>query len=378
MTPISAGFIAAAVGFASSFAIVLQGLQHVGATSDQACSGLVALCVIQGIFSILLSLALKVPVSIVWSTPGAALLLASSSGIGHFNEMIGAFLVCAALITLTGLSSRLIAIVEWMPVSIANAMLAGVLFDICIGPFRAMTTDPWNAVPIILVWLVATRYTPKYATLSAMAVLVIEALIHSMHPNSQAIPYGLRLTPVEPVINFSHVLSLAMPLYIVAMSAQNIPGAAVLRANGYDVPLKRLLLTTGLGSILTALFGGHGICLSSITASLCAGRDAGPDKRNRYLSGVSSGIAFIILGLCVGSVEALINSVSSDVVTVVAGLALFGAFGSALSTSLFADEHRQAASVTFLVAASGVTLLGVSAQFWALVAGCCFHVWRKR
>ena len=367
MQVVAAGLLAAFVGFASSFAVVLQGLMAVGATRAEAASGLMALAIAMGLSGVILSVWRRQPISVAWSTTGAALLATSGAPEGGFPAAVGAFLVCGALIVFAGLWKPLGRAVEHIPPALANAMLAGVLLGLCLAPVRAMGSIPSMAAPVVLVWALVFHFKRLFAV--PAAVLVVVGLIVF-----QGLPAGIdSLWPspvlVRPVFTVAAALGLGVPLFLVTMASQNIPGMAVLHLNGYRPPAGPLFVTTGVFSLLGAPFGGHAVNLAAITAALCAGPDAHPDPRRRYWAAVVAGLTYVVFGLLAGAATAFIAASPPVLIQAVAGLALLGAFGSALWGAVSVVDGREAALVTFLVTASGQGFLGVSGAFWGLLAG---------
>ena len=361
------GILAAFVGFASSFAVVLQGLIAVGATRAEAASGLMALAIAMGAGGVVLSLWRRQPISVAWSTPGAALLVTSGVPEGGFPAAIGAFLVCGALIVAAGLWKPLGRAVAAIPANLANAMLAGVLLGLCLAPVRAVASVPLLALPIVVVWVAVFHWRKLYAVPAAVAVVV--AIIAF-----QGAPAGMgSLWPapvfVRPVFTAAAAIGIGVPLFLVTMASQNIPGMAVLALNGYRPPANPLFLATGVFSVLSAPFGGHAVNLAAITAALCAGPDAHPDPAKRYWAAVVAGLTYILFGLLAGAATAFIAASPPVLIEAVAGLALLGAFGSAMLGAVSAPEGREAALITFLITASGQGFLGVSGAFWGLLAG---------
>lgn len=368
MQAVAAGLLAAFVGFASTFAVVLQGLMAVGATRAEAASGLMALAIAMGLSGALLSLWRRQPISVAWSTPGAALLATSGAPEGGFPEAVGAFLVCGVLIVVAGLWKSLGRTVERIPPALANAMLAGVLLGLCLAPVRAMGSVPLLAAPVVLVWALVF-YCKRLFAMPAAVLVVVGGLIVF-----QGVPAGMgSLWPspvlVRPVFTVAAALGLGVPLFLVTMASQNIPGMAVLHLNGYRPPASPLFFTTGVFSAVGAFFGGHAVNLAAITAALCAGPDAHPDPARRYWAAVVAGLTYVVFGLLAGVATAFIAASPPVLIEAVAGLALLGAFGSALLGAVSAVEGREAALVTFLVTASGQAFLGVSGAFWGLLAG---------
>ncbi|KQT82501.1 benzoate/H(+) symporter BenE family transporter [Aurantimonas sp. Leaf443] len=364
---VSAGLLAAFVGFTSSFAVILQGLQAVGASKEQAASGLLALSVAMGLCAVALSLATRMPILIAWSTPGAALLAGAGVPEGGFPVAVGAFVVAALLVIGAGLVRPLGRAISAIPAAIANAMLAGVLFSLCLAPVKAIGAEPLPALAVAAVWLVVMRLNRLYAV--PAAALVAGVLITVLHG---APPLAGALLP-EPVLVVPHftvaaTIGIALPLFLVTMASQNIPGLAILQANGYAPPAGRLFAATGFFSLLATVFGGCAVNLAAITAAICAGEEAGPDRTARYWASVVGGLAFVAFGIGAAIVTAFAG-LSPLLVQAVAGLALIGAFAASLRGAMEAEATREAATLTFLVTASGVAFLGISAPFWGLVAG---------
>ena len=369
--PILAGVVTALVGFTSSFAVVLTGLDAVGATPAQAASGLLAVSLTMGLACIVLAWRYRMPITVAWSTPGAALLAATGAVDGGWPAAVGAFLVTAALILLTALWPALGALIARIPPSIAQAMLAGVLLPLCLAPISGLVANPWGVVPVVLTWLVFARLAPRWAVpLAFVAAAAVVAV--SLIGDDTAFDPALLLPRVEltaPTFTVGALVGLALPLFIVTMASQNVPGIAIMRSFGYEVPWRPAMLVTGLGTALGATAGGHAINLAAISAALAASPDADPDPKRRWVAGVSTGGAYLVLGACSAAFAALVTLAPAAVIPAVAGLALFAAFGAAVHQAIDDPGERIPAVVTFLVAASGISVLGVSAAFWALVAG---------
>lgn len=365
----SAGLLAAFVGFASSFAVCVNGLVAVGAGPAEAASGLMALAVAMGLSGIVLSLRFRMPISVAWSTPGAALLASAGTVDGGFPAAVGAFLVVGAAIVVAGLWKPLGRAVAAIPAPLANAMLAGVLLGLCLKPVKAVAAEPVLGLLIVVVWALVARWKRVLAV--PAAVIVAVAAIAATTTMPAGVVAGLVPHPVftTPTLTVSALVGIAVPLFIVTMASQNIPGMAVLNVNGYRPDLGPLLRGTGLFTILAAPFGGHAVNLAAITAALCAGPDAHPDPARRWWAAVVCGVAYVVLGLVSGAATAFIAASPPVLIEAVAGLALLGAFGASLSAAMAASEEREAAVVTFVVTASGLSFLGVSGAFWGLLAG---------
>lgn len=368
---VTAGATTALVGFTSSFAVVLTGLAAVGASPGQAASGLVALCLVVGLSTLVLSLWRRAPITVAWSTPGAAVLGGASAVVGSFSEAIGAFLLCAGLLMLTGLWPWLGRLAASIPPGIAQAMLAGVLFPLCLQAVLGSASNPAAVLPVVLVWVLLMRWAPRWAVpgaFAAAAVVIAIALARDGGgPEAAALLPALEFT--LPSWSLSAAVGIALPLYVVTMASQNVPGVAVLRSFGFEAPWKGSLLVTGVGSALAAPLGGHAINLAAISAALAAGDESGVERTRRWRSAVWAGGFYLVLAACAGAVVALAIVAPAGLLAAVAGLALFGTLGSAVQGAWERHEERTAVVATFLVAASGVSIAGISAAFWALVVG---------
>jgi benzoate membrane transport protein len=369
--PLGAGAITALVGFTSSFAVVLSGLRAVGASPAQAASGLMILCFTQGIGILLLSFRYRIPITLAWSTPGAALLASTGLVAGGWAGAVAAFAVTGVLIVITGLWQRLGSLVAAIPVPIAQAMLAGVLVPLCLAPVKALQTSPAVVVPVIVVWLVLQRYAPKWAVLVAFAVAAIgtgiDIAMRDRHLDLAAMVPTVEWT--VPHWHWQAIIGIAIPLYIVTMASQNIPGVAVMRSFDYQVPWRASMLVTGIGTIAGAGAGGHAINLAAISAALSAAPSASPDPKRRWIAAATAGASYLVLGLASAALVTLIAAAPAGTLETVAGLALLATLAAALTGALSDPEHRMAGLVTFLVAAAGTSFLGIGGAFWALLAG---------
>ena len=366
--PITAGIVASITGFASSFVLLIAGLRAVGATEAEAASGLLVLCVFQGALAIGMSLRFRLPLSFAWSTPGAALLVAAHKTTGDFHAAVGAFLFCGVLLLATGLWPWLARTMTRIPRPIASAMLAGILFPICLSPVQAAVQLPLLALPPIVVWLVLTRFAPRWAVAGAVVATTVAVVVSG--PQIAAVHLLPTVRFVLPSFEPFVLVGLGIPLYIVTMAGQNVPGFAVLRTFGYENPPARTMLTgAGVATTVGSVFGAYALNLSAITAAMMAGPDAQPDRDRRWIATVSSGIAYLVLGLGAGAATALVAASPPILIEAVAGLALFGALIGAVTAALEEPQHRVVAIVTFLVVASGSQLLNIGSAFWGLVVG---------
>lgn len=365
----TAGAIASFVGFASSFAVVVKGLLAMGATQAQATSGLIAVGVAMGLCGIVLSLLRKIPVSIAWSTPGAALLASMAAPAGGYPEAVGAFIVSALLIVLAGSVEKIGRLVASIPGAIANAMLAGILLNLCFAPVRALGQMPLAALAIIVTWAVVGRFKKLWAMPAALVVTVIVVALTMNGDEPKAETLLPHMAFVMPEFSLSAAIGIGLPLFLVTMASQNIPGMAVLNANGYHPPMGPLLRMTGYFSFVANFFGGHAVNLAAITAALCSNPEADPDPKRRYWAAVVSGVLYVIFGLCAGAATAFIAASPPILIEAVAGLALLGALGASLMGAMQDAERREAALITFLLSASGLTFYGIGGAFWGLLGG---------
>jgi len=364
--PVVAGLVTALVGFMGAFAVVLAGLRGVGATDAQAASGLLVLSVSIGLVGIALSAWTRTPIAIAWSTPGAALLVSTGVQDGGWPAAVGAFAVCGLLLALAGLWRPLGRLIAAIPAPIASAMLAGVLLTVCLAPARAAADSPAQALPVIAAWLVLWRFAPRWAVPGALAALALVMAIDGATIDGQFAP---AVDFTAPAFEASAIIGLALPLFLVTMASQNVTGMAVLQSFGYRPELRPVLLSTGTATALIAPFGGHAINLAAITQALAAGPDAGPDTSRRWIAAATAGGATIVLGLGAGLATALASAAPAGLIEAVAGLALLGALTAALAVALADTPDRDAAVMTLVVAASGITIAGISAPFWGLVVG---------
>ncbi|MEU2003624.1 benzoate/H(+) symporter BenE family transporter [Rhodococcus sp. NPDC019627] len=369
--PVSAGIVTALVGFTSSFAVVLTGLTAVGANSAEAASGLLTLCVTQALGMLWLSRRYRMPITLAWSTPGAALLAGAGTVSGGWPAAVGAFAIVGVAILLTGLWPRLGRMIAAIPSALAQAMLAGVLLPLCLAPVLALRDAPLAVAPVVLVWLILQRYSTRWAVPAAFAaagvVIAVSLVVGKVGLDASALLPELVLT--TPTWSWQALIGIAVPLYIVTMASQNIPGTAVMKSFGYEVPWRPAMLVTGIGTLVGAPAGGHAINLAAISAALSAAPTAHPDPRKRWRAAFIAGWAYLVLAACSAAVAALIAAAPVGVVETVAGLALLATLGGALASALADIREREGAVVTFLIAASGVSVLGIGSAFWALIAG---------
>lgn len=377
LSHLSAGFIAVLVGYTSSAAIVFQAAHAAGATPGEIASWLWALGLGMGVTCIGLSLRYRTPILTAWSTPGAALLATSLNGIG-MAEAIGVFLFVSALITLAGVTGWFERIMHRLPKSLAAAMLAGILLRFGISAFAALPGQLGLVGGMFAVFLLARRLLPRYAVpLSFLCGLLLAALAGDLH--LAGVSFELA-RPVFTLPSFSlpSLIGVGLPLFIVTMASQNVPGLAVLRANGYSTPASPLLGWTGLTGLLLGPFGGYSFNLAAITAAICMSKDADPDPAQRYRAAVWAGIFYLLTGLLGATVSHLFAAVPQALIVAIAGFALLGTIGNSLSGALGDEKERDPALITFLVTASGLSLFGVGSAFWGLVLGLLASLLQKR
>ncbi|MDO9618824.1 MAG: benzoate/H(+) symporter BenE family transporter [Pseudomonas sp.] len=363
-----AGFIAMLTGYTSSLVLMFQAGQAAGLTNGQISSWIWALSIGMAICCIGLSLRYRAPIMIAWSTPGAALLITSLPGV-PYSEAIGAYIFASALIVLIGLTGTFDRLMRRIPASIAAALLAGVLFKIGLEICVAAEQQPVLVVAMLLAYLLGKRLLPRYAVLAALIVGSVLAGVFGLLNFEH---FELQLAVPEwttPSFSLAAAISIGIPLFIVAMASQNLPGMTVLRANGYDVPASPLLTTTGLTSMLLAPFGSHGIHMAAISAAICAGPEAHEDPKKRYTAAIWCGVFYGIAGIFGATLAALFAALPKALILSIAALALFASIIGGLTQAMSEPKEREAALITFLVTASGMTLFSVGSAFWGIVAG---------
>lgn len=368
VSPLVAGLVAVLVGYTSSAVIVFEAARAAGATPAQAASWMWALGIGMGVTTLLLSLAYRMPVLTAWSTPGAALLITGVSGV-PMAEIIGAFVLTGLAITAIGLSGSFDRLMRRLPPVLAAAMLAGVLLRFGLDAFAAMQGRFTLVAGMFVAYLLGRRFWPRFAVpLTLAAGMTIAAGLGLF--GDFAWPAGLTQPQfVAPAFSWSAAVGIALPLLVVTMASQNVPGVATLQAHGYRPPVSPIITTTGLATTVLAPFGGYTFNLAAITAAICMGPDAHPDPARRYQAALAAGVAYVLIGLVGGAVAGLFAAFPRELVLAIAGFALLGTIGNGLATALREDGTREAALVTFLVTASGLTLWSIGSAFWGLVAG---------
>jgi benzoate membrane transport protein len=365
-----AGFVAVLVGFTSSVAIVFQAATALGATPAQLASWMWALGLGMGLCSLLPSWWLRQPVMVAWSTPGAAVLAAGAAA-GGFNvaEATGAFLVSGALILLAGVTGAFEKLMDRLPMAIASALLAGVLARFGLQAFDAAAEAPALVVAMLVAYLLGRRWAPRYAVMGVLGagIGLCVALDLMQAPRIDA----ALVVPefVAPEWRLAAIISLGLPLFIVTMASQNLPGVAAIRAAGYAMPISKLITLSGAATLLLAPFGAFALNLSAITAAIAMGREAHEDPQRRYVAAMACGAIYIGIGLFGGAVAGVLLAFPKAFVAAIAGIALLGTIGGSLHAALKAEADREAALITFLVTLSGVTLAGIGSAFWGVVSG---------
>jgi benzoate membrane transport protein len=363
-----AGFVTVLVGFTSSAVIVFQAARAAGATEEGIGSWMLALGVGMGLTCIGLSLRHRVPVVTAWSTPGAAMLITGVAGV-PLAESTGAFLVCGALMAIAGFSGLFERFMSRLPLSLASGMLAGVLLRFGLDAFAAMRTQLGLVLAMLAAYLAGRRLAPRWAVVAALAAGVAVAAARGLlHLEGVSLALA-RPVLVVPALSVQALVGVALPLFVVTMASQNVPGVAVMRASGYQTSPSPLVGWTGAATVALAPFGGYALNLAAITAAICMGREAHEDPARRYVAAVAAGAFYLVVGVFGATVASVFAAFPRELVLAVAGLALLGSIGGGLATALSDEREREPALVTFLVTASGLTLSGVGSAFWGIVAG---------
>lgn len=363
-----AGFITVLVGFASSAVIVFQAAQAVGADQREIASWMWALGLGMGVTCIGLSLRYRIPVVTAWSTPGAAMLVVGAGGVS-LAEAIGAFLLAAVLGAFLGFSSIFAKVMQRVPMALAAGMLAGVLLRFGLDVFVSMGSEFGMGVAMFATWLVGRRWLPRYAVILTLAVGIAVAVAQGqLHLQGVTLQLAVPVW-TTPQLSWAAVASVALPLFVVTMASQNIPGVAVIRASGYQAPISPVIGWIGVVNAALAPFGAFALNLAAITAAICMGREAHEDPARRYTAAMAAGGFYLLVGLFGATVAAVFAAFPKELIACVAGIALFGTIGNSLASALAVERDREAALVTFLVTASGLALGGIGSAFWGLVAG---------
>lgn len=368
LSAVVAGFIAMMTGVTSSLVLMFQAGQAAGLTSAQISSWIWALFMGMAVCSIGLSLRYRSPITVAWSTPGAALLITSLGGVAY-PEAIGAFITCAVLVIICGVTGSFERLVKRLPTSLAAALLAGILFKIGSEIFVAAQHRTGLVLGMFFTYLIVKRYSPRYAVLVTLLVgVALSAMLGLLNFSGFALEVAMPVW-TTPSFSIAATVSIGIPLFVVAMTSQNMPGVAVLRADGYYVPASPLITATGIISLITATFGAHGINLAAISAAICTGPHAHEDHSKRYTAAIWCGIFYAIAGIFGATLAALFAAFPKELVLSIAALALFGSIINGLTVAMHEPKEREAALITFMVTASGLTLFSIGSAFWGIVAG---------
>lgn len=368
LSALVAGFVTVLVGFTSSAVIVFEGARAVGANPAQIASWMWALGLGMGLTCIGLSLRYRMPVVTAWSTPGAAMLITGTANV-PYEQAIGAFVVSGLMIVVAGFSGLFERSISRIPASIGAGMLAGVLLRFGMEVFVAMKTQFFLAIAMFAAYLLMRRLLPRYAVVVTLALGTAVAGVQGLLGFDGLTLELARPVWTTPVFSFAALVGVAVPLFVVTMASQNVPGVTVQRASGFDVPISPVIGWTGLANVVLAPFGAFALNLAAITAAICTGREAHEDPSKRYVASVSAGVFYCVVGVFGAAVAAVFAAFPKELIAVVAGLALLGTIGNGLATALAEESDREPAIITFLVTASGVTLFGIGSAFWGLVAG---------
>ncbi len=368
ISAIVAGLIAVTVGFAGPVLLIFQAAKVINLSNSNLSSWIWAISIASGLTSIILSIRFKAPVITAWSTPGAVMLISGWSAYAY-SDSIGAFIFAGILITVLGFTGLFSAFMKRIPYAIITAMLAGILLKFGVDVFVSSKQLPILALPMILGYLVSKRWFPRYAVVTSLFLgLLISYSLHIV--NFEGVSVFL-VHPIftKPTFSLSSLIGLGIPLCIVTMASQNATGIGVLRADGYNTPVNPLIITTGIASVLFAPFGAHGINMSALIAAICTGKEAHLDPDKRYIAGISAGFFYLIFGVFGATIVSVFAIFPSELIVVITGLALFGSIGSSLTSAMQEEAKKEAALITFLVTLSGISIAGVGAPFWGLIAG---------
>ncbi|MDM3519303.1 benzoate/H(+) symporter BenE family transporter [Citrobacter sp. Ca225] len=370
------GFVAVLVGYASSAAIIWQAAVAAGASTAQITGWMSALGLAMGVSTLILTFWYRAPVLTAWSTPGAALLVTGLQGL-TLPEAIGVFIIANALIVLCGVTGLFARLMQVIPHSLAAAMLAGILLRFGLQAFASLNDQFLLCGGMLLAWLILKRIAPRYAVIAALIAGAVIALFEGDIATSSLAMTPVLPTFIAPQFSLAHSLGIAVPLFLVTMASQNAPGVATMKAAGYDVPVSPLIIVTGLLALLLSPFGVYSICIAAITAAICQSPEAHPDAAKRWLAAAAAGVFYLLAGIFGSSITGVMAALPTSGIQMLAGLALLGTISGSLYQALSHENERDAAVVTFLVTASGLTLYGIGSAFWGLIAGgICYTVLR--
>lgn len=372
LSAVIAGLIAVIISYAGPLIIVFQAARQAHLPDDVVSSWIWAISIGSGVTGLLLSWRLRIPVITAWSTPGAALLVSLLPTI-TLPQAVGAYVVASLIIAAVGLSGAFDKLMNRLPKAIAAAMLAGILFRFGTELFTSVTLQPALVLSMIAAYLVFKRLSPRYAILSVLVVgCAVAGSLGTLNSGSIVIALA---HPVftAPQWNWHAIINLGLPLALVTLTGQYVPGMAVLRTSGYTTPARSIISVTAIGSVLLAPFASHGLNLAAITAAICTGREAHENRDKRYVAGIACGLFYILMGIFGATLASVFSALPKELIASLAGLALFGAISAGLTGAMADDKQREAALITFLVTASGMSFLGLAAAFWGLVFGLVAH-----
>lgn len=369
LSTITAGFVASLVGLTSGIVIVFEAARAVGANDEQIASWVWALCLGMAVLTIVPSLKLRVPVMVAFSAPGAAILATVSVGDFTLGQAVGAFVVNGVLMTIVGFSGIFERFMNRIPVALVSALLAGVLARFVLSGFADAATAPWLIVITTLVYMLTRRFAPRYAVVAVLLAGIATSLASGSIRTEELSLSLAKPVYMAPSFSFSAVVGLAIPLFIVTMAGQNLPGVAALRNANYDVPISKVVGSTGLGTVALAPFGGYSFNLSAVSAPICLEAPAHEDPSRRYTAALSNGGFYLVAALFGTTITAALKAFPTELIHIVAALALLPTIGNSLAAAVDAEGHREAAMFTFVVTLSGVTVAKIGSPFWGALAG---------
>ena len=368
-----AGFLAVLISYSGPLIIFFQAAQKANVAPNMMISWIWGISIGAAVAGIFLSIKYKTPVITAWSAPGTALLVTLFPNIS-LNEAVAAYITAALVILLIGLSGYFDKLLKWIPQSIAAAMMAGILFQFGLGLFTATDSMPLIVFGMVLVFLISKRVSPRYSMVWVLlSGVLLSVLLGKMNPVT--VDFSLAIPQwISPEWSINGMLNFAIPLILVSLTGQFLPGMAIMKLSGYDTPAKPIITATSIASLAVACVGGITIVLASITAALCMGKDAHELKDKRYIAGIANGLFYILGGLFAGSIVMLFSLLPKELVAALAGLALLGAIGTNVSVAMKDESERDAALITFLATASGMHFLGLSSVFWGICIGIIAHL----
>ncbi|GAA5130616.1 benzoate/H(+) symporter BenE family transporter [Luteolibacter yonseiensis] len=370
ISAVVAGFVAVLVGFTSSVAVIFQATQNLHATPGQTASWLWALGIGMAVPSIILSYIHRLPILIAWSTPGAAV-IAGAAADGHLTlpQATGAFLACALMIAVAGFSRGFEKIMNRLPLPLASALLAGVLSKFALDAFIATPANPWLVLPMFAACLLGRNFWPRW-NVPVILLLGVGIAILQNRFNAAAVPLEItRPVWVTPEFSLRTLVGVALPLFLVTMASQNLPGIAVFKANGYEPPVSRIIGWSGVANLLVAPFGGFTLNLAAITAAFCMNAEAHPEPGKRYVAAMSAGFFYGLVGVFGATIAGLFAAFPHELVLAVAGLALLGTIANGIAAATAEERYREASMISFFVVLSGISFGGIGSAFWGIVAG---------